>query len=44
MRNFEAWADWRIAENPEGPVPSDILSSEDAVALNKWLSLYVIET
>ena len=25
-------------------MPSDILSCEDAVALNKWLSLYVIET
>ena len=44
MRNFKAWADWRIAQNPEDPVPSDILSSGDAVALNKWLSLYVIET
>ena len=44
VRNFEAWADWRIAQNPEDPVPSDILSSGDAVALNKWLSLYVIET
>ena len=44
MRNFKAWADWRITQNPEDPVPSDILSSGDAVALNKWLSLYVIET
>ena len=44
MGNFKAWADWRIAQNPGDPVPSDILSSGDAVALNKWLSLYVIET
>ena len=26
------------------PVPSDILSCGDAIALNKWLSLYVIKT
>jgi len=43
-RNFEAWADWRIAQNPDDPVPSDILSCGDAIALNTWLSLYVIET
>ena len=30
MRNFEAWADWRIAQNPQDPVSSDILSSGDA--------------
>ena len=29
-----AWADWRIAQNPDDPVPSDILSCGDAVALN----------
>ena len=34
VRNFEAWADWRIAQNPDDPVPSDILSCGDAVALN----------
>ena len=39
MRNFKAWADWRIAQNPEDPVQSDILSFGGAVALNKWLSL-----
>ena len=44
VRSFEAWADWRITQNPDDPVPSDILSCGDAVALNKWLSLYVIET
>ena len=44
VRNFKAWADWRITQNPDDPVPSDILSCGDAVALNKWLSLYVIET
>ena len=44
VRKFEAWADWRITQNPDDPVPSDILSCGDAVALNKRLSLYVIET
>ena len=44
VRNFEAWADWRIAQNPDDPVPSDILSCGDDIALNKWLSLYVIKT
>ena len=43
FRNFTEWADWRVAENPDDPVLSDILSCRDAVALNKWLSLYVIE-
>ena len=43
-RNFEAWADWQIAQNSDDPVPSDILSCGDTVALNKLLSLYVIET
>ena len=42
IRNFEAWADWRITQNPDDSVPSNILSCGDAVALNKWLSLYVI--
>ena len=37
VRNFKAWADWRIAQNPEDQVPSDILSSGDTVALNNWL-------
>ena len=44
VRNFEAWADWRIAQNPDYPIPSDILSCGDAVTLNKWLSLFVIKT
>ena len=44
FRNFTAWADWRVTENSDDPVPSDILSCGDAVALNKWLSSYVIET
>ena len=44
VRNFKSWADWRTAQDPSDPVPSDILSSGDAVALNKWLSFYVIET
>ena len=44
VRNFKSWADWRTAQDPDDPVPSDILTSGDTVALNKWLSLYVIET
>ena len=41
-KNFNAWADWRCAAEPNDTVPSDILSSGDAAALNKWLLLYII--
>ena len=43
VMNFDAWADWRITQNPDDPVPSDILSCGDDLVLNKWLSLCVIE-
>ena len=42
--NFSEWAEWRSKAHPEEPVPSDVLCCTDAAVLNKWLSLYVIET
>ena len=42
IRNFEAWADWQIAQNPDDPVPSDILSCGDAVALNNLVVAFFV--
>ena len=42
-RIFEAWSIWRNGVYKDDPVPGDILTSCNAVALNKWLSLFVIE-
>jgi len=42
-KDFNAWADWRHAAEPNDIALSDILSSGDAAALNKWLSLYIIK-
>ena len=46
VRTFEAWSTWRNGVYEDDRVPGDILSSSDsdAVALNEWLSLCVIET
>ena len=44
VRNFNTWADWRLTSERNDPVPRDILTCGDASLLNKWLSLYVIET
>ena len=43
VRNLTVWADWQVAQNPDDPVPGDILTNGDATALNKWHSLYVTE-
>ena len=34
---------WRRTVHADDAVPRDIISSCDAVALNKWLSLFVVE-
>ena len=44
LRNFECWCDWRSKAYAEDPVPADLLQANDPVALNRWLSLYLIET
>ena len=43
LRNFKDWCTWRKNESPTDPVPSNLLSSNDADELNKWLSAYVME-
>ena len=45
--NYVAWRDAcnaRFASEPDKRVPEDLLKSTNAVALCKWLSLYVAET
>ncbi len=44
LRNWEAWCIWSKSKNPEEPVPTDLLEAKDPMALNHWLSLYVMET
>lgn len=41
VKNFNEWKEWRC---PTSVIPDDLLEGKDAVALNKWLSLYVKET
>ena len=43
IQTFEAWRAWRNGVYQDDRVPSGVLTSGDAVALNKWLSLLVIE-
>ena len=35
---------WRNAEDPDNPVPEDLLVNGTAGTLNYWLSLFVLET
>ena len=42
VRNYEAWCKWRVEQID--PVPVDLLFSNKPDLLNKWLSLYVVET
>ena len=35
--------EWRNSINPDDEVPKDVLTCGDAVTLNRWLSLFVIE-
>ena len=44
VSNFEAWREWHNKSNPGDPVPADLLCLNDSILLNKWLSLYVVET
>ena len=44
VRNFSEWAEWRCKSYPDHPIPENILTCADASTLNKWLSLYIIET
>ena len=47
MANFTSWKKARnepLADDPEKQVPDDLLLSDDASHLNKWLKLYVAET
>ena len=44
VRNFNSWRQWHSQQVPNEPVPEDLLESNDPTLLNKWLSLYVLET
>ena len=43
VRTFTTWMEWRNSCKPEDLVPQDILTSTNAEALNKWLSLFIME-
>ena len=43
VRVFNEWAAWRRTARADDAVPRDILFSCDAVALNKWLSLFIVK-
>ena len=47
MSNFTSWKKGRndrFADDPEKQVPDDLLLSDDASLLNKWLKLFVAKT
>ena len=46
VRNFEAWSAWRKSKCTKGEscVPTNLLTCNDAMVLNHWHSLFVIET
>ena len=47
MSNFMSWRKGRkerFADDPEKQVPDDLLLSDDASLLNKWLKLFMAET
>ena len=44
LRNFESWRQWQCTQMPDDTVPEHLLQSNDPALLNKWLSLYVMET
>lgn len=44
LRNLTAWMSFRNAAKPLDPVPTDLLSCQDAAVLCKWLCCYVQET
>ncbi len=41
VKSFLYWAEWRKDDND--PVPKDFFTLSDSVAINKWLSLFIIE-
>ena len=45
LRVFYCWCEWRNSSHKEthDKVPIDVLTCVDATALNKWLSLFVME-
>ena len=44
VQNFNEWALSRNSRSPDDPVPEDLLSSNDADVMCKWLCLFVMET
>ena len=44
IQNFNEWALSRNSRSPDDPVPEDLLSSNDADVMCKWLCLFVMET
>ena len=46
LRNFNRWIEWRNerAQKPDNIVPQDVLLTDTASSLNKWLSCYICET
>jgi len=44
LRNFQAWTSWRAESGPDKRVPEDLLEKCEPQELDKWLSLYVMET
>ena len=45
-KNFTDWAESRNSSvlNSDGDVPVDLLESQDAILVNKWLCKYIMET
>ena len=44
LNNFYSWLQQRSKQQPEDPCPTDILLTKEPKLLNKWLSLFVLET
>ena len=44
LRNFQAWSSWHAETSPDDPVPEDLLEKCVPEELDKWLSLYIMET
>ena len=41
VKSFLNWAEWR--KDASEPVPKDFFTLSDSIAINKWLSLFIIE-
>jgi hypothetical protein len=44
INNFTEWKRHRNLQNPDDPVPEDLLECHDPATVNKWLCRYVLET